>query len=106
MGELKALAEKFQNNGIKTVAISMGKGGAMIVRDKFVARCPALSVKAHSTVGAGDSFSAGFLVNYLSGKSMEECLSRATALSDFVVTQLGAVPEYPPELYKRIVPHV
>ena len=41
MGERKALAEKFQNNGIKTVAISMGKGGAMIVRDKFVARCPA-----------------------------------------------------------------
>ena len=32
MGELKALAEKFQNNGIKTVAISMGKGGASLVR--------------------------------------------------------------------------
>ena len=64
MGELKALAEKFQNNGIKTVAISMGKGGAMIVRDKFVARCPALSVKAHSTVGAGDAMVAALAYSW------------------------------------------
>jgi hypothetical protein len=99
-------AKKYPN--LKLILVTLDKDGAFAFDCACGKSCfaPQPKAKAISTVGAGDSFSAGFLVNYLSGKSMEECLSRATALSDFVVTQLGAVPEYPPELYKRIVPHV
>lgn len=55
-----------------------------------------------SAVGAGDSFSACFAWNYLSGRSLAEALDRAVLLSDYVVTQLGAVPEIPPELLEII----
>lgn len=92
MGELKALAEKFQNNGIKTVAISMGKGGAMIVRDKFVARCPALSVKAHSTVGAGDAMVAALAYSWDKKLGDEEIVRLCMATSAGAVTTVGTKP--------------
>ena len=92
MGELKALAEKFQNNGIKTVAISMGKGGAMILRDKFVARCPALSVKAHSTVGAGDAMVAALAYSWDKKLGDEETVRLCMATSAGAVTTVGTKP--------------
>ncbi len=92
MGELKALSEKFQNNGIKTVVISMGKGGAMIVRDKFVARCPALSVKAHSTVGAGDAMVAALAYSWDKKLGDEETVRLCMATSAGAVTTVGTKP--------------
>ena len=92
MGELKDLAEKFQNNGIKTVAISMGKGGAMIVKDKFAARCPALSVKAHSTVGAGDAMVAALAYSWDKKLGDEETVRLCMATSAGAVTTVGTKP--------------
>ena len=37
----------------------MGKSGAMFVRGGYEAVCPALPVKAHSTVGAGERDGGG-----------------------------------------------
>lgn len=56
--ELLELARDLRNQGIETVSVSMGKGGAMLVCEGYEVRCPALSVKAHSTVGAGDAMVA------------------------------------------------
>ena len=56
--ELLDAAEKFLESGIETIAVSMGKSGAMFVRDGYQVKCPALSVKSHSTVGAGDAMVA------------------------------------------------
>lgn len=44
-----------------------------------------------STVGAGDSFSAAFMYNYLLGRKLEECIEGAVALSEKIVSQKGAV---------------
>ena len=92
MEELKALAEKFQENGIKTVAISMGKAGAMIVRDKFAARCPAVSVKAHSTVGAGDAMVAALAYSWNKKLGDEETVRLCMATSAGAVTTVGTKP--------------
>ena len=45
-----------------------------------------------STVGAGDSYGAAFLVSYLSGRSIPECLLRATEVSAEVVSRAEALP--------------
>ncbi len=54
--------------------------------------------KVVSTVGAGDSFSATFFASVLQGASIPKALERASKVSTFVVTQLGAIPDYPSDL--------
>jgi len=89
---------------IHTVIITMDADGACCFtrKGRAFARCPEAEVV--SAVGAGDSFSAAFLVNYLAGEKVQTCLNRACVLGSYVVTQLGAVPEYPDELTSKIKP--
>ncbi len=51
-------------------------------------------VKVADTVGAGDSFSAGFVMGLLTGKSMSEAHKQAVATAAFVCTKNGAWPKY------------
>ena len=98
----KALLGRYPN--LKQVVLTLDKDGSMVCdRAKGVFHSPKPSSKAISTVGAGDSFGACYLHHYLKGDSIERCLEAATALSDFVVTKLGAVPELPEELKQKII---
>ena len=98
----KALLARFPN--LRQVVLTLDKDGSMVCdREAGVFHSPKPSSKAISTVGAGDSFGACYLSHRLKGDGIERCLEAATALSDFVVTQLGAVPELPEELKKRIM---
>lgn len=105
MEELKDLAEKFQETGIRTVAISMGKAGAMIVRDKFAARCPAVSVKAHSTVGAGDAMVAALAYSWDKKLGDEETVRLCMATSAGAVTTVGTKPPAR-EVVDELIPQV
>ena len=51
-------------------------------------------VKVADTVGAGDSFSAGFIMGLLGGKSMQDAHKQAVATAAFVCTKSGAWPKY------------
>ena len=90
---------------LKYICLTLGKDGAMIFdcKNHVFYTSPKPKSKAVSTVGAGDSFAAAFLTGLLSGLSAEDCLERAVALSDFVVTRTEAIPDYDPEiLYNRL----
>lgn len=88
------LSKKYKK--LKYICITLGKEGAMVYdcRKRALLCSDKPKGKAVSTVGAGDSFAACFLVSLLSGYDVGVCLDRAVALSDYVVTQLGAVPDY------------
>ena len=95
------ILEKYKN--LEMVILTKDKDGAAIYhRTLGKIESPMPKNKPLSTVGAGDSFSACFLANYLKGIDPAECLIRASKLSDFVITKLGAVPEIPEELKKEI----
>ncbi len=81
---------------LKYICVTLGKKGAMVYdcRRRVILYSDEPKADVVSTVGAGDSFSACFLVDILSGKDVGQALDRAVRLSSFVVTQLGAVPEY------------
>lgn len=100
----KILGKKYNN--LKLILITLDKDGSLLydVSLDNITYSPKPTSKVVSTVGAGDSFSACFLSNYLNGISAEECLLRATLLSDYVVTQLGAIPDYPDKLKLQIMP--
>ena len=42
----------------------MGKSGALFLLEDKTVKCPSLSVKAHSTVGAGDAMVAGLAYSW------------------------------------------
>lgn len=96
------LATQYPN--LRQILVTLDKDGAFVydTAAHTVLHAPKPQSRVVSTVGAGDSFSACYLYNLLCGADTEACLSRATALSDYVVTQLGAVPEYTEELQRKI----
>ena len=80
---------------IKLVIVTCGADGSVVydkMKDKFYS-CPAVKTEVVSTVGAGDSFAATFMVNYMNGEPIFECMQKASRISAYVVSQTEAIPE-------------
>lgn len=90
--ELVEIGNKFIEQGIKTVAISMGSEGAMFITNDKKLKCPGLSVKAHSTVGAGDAMVAALSYGINQNLPFEECVKLGVAASAGAVTTIGTKP--------------
>lgn len=103
--ELLTLARKFVKQGIGTVAVSMGKSGAMFVRNGYEAECPALSVKAHSTVGAGDAMVAALAYAWNHKLNDEDTVRLCIATSAGAVTTIGTKPPTR-EVVDELIPQV
>jgi len=91
---LAAQAIMQQHKNIKLLIITRGEKGALVYDGKEFLQQAGIKTDVSSTVGAGDSFSAAFLVNFLNGKPLDMCLDAAVRLSSFVVSQQAAVPDY------------
>lgn len=90
---VRAITGKFPN--IRTVLYTMGEKGSLIYdrkSDEFFRFTPE-KVKAVSTVGAGDSYSAAFICEYLKSGDIRKAGEAGTKLSAFVVSRREAVPE-------------
>jgi sugar/nucleoside kinase (ribokinase family) len=59
---------------VPVLAVKMGERGAMACIRGCTAHQPALRVPVVDTVGAGDSFDAGFAYGFLRGLSAQDCL--------------------------------
>lgn len=82
---------------LHTIILTLDKNGAMVAdKDGNILYSMLPVNKVVSAVGAGDSFTATFIVSRFDGYSLEDCVNRAVKVSDFVVTQSGAVPDYIP----------
>jgi sugar/nucleoside kinase (ribokinase family) len=57
---------------VPVIAVKCGNDGAIVQVGEKRTHIPAVSVQAVDTIGAGDSFNAGFLSAWLSGYSAEE----------------------------------
>lgn len=99
---VRALDDRYPN--LKKIIVTLDSDGALVydcIWDVFTYSDKPVG-KVVSTVGAGDSFSACFLYNYINGESDAVCLERANALASFVVGNLGAIPDYTDELIAKI----
>ncbi|MGN1180012.1 MAG: 1-phosphofructokinase [Suilimivivens sp.] len=100
------LAEDLLAKGIGTVVVSMGESGAVFVRKGYAAMSPALPVKAHSTVGAGDAMVAAIACAWSQKLSDEEMIRLCMAASAGAVTTIGTKPparRMVDELIERVV---
>ena len=87
-----ALREKY---GLQTVILTCGSSGSYVFYDNGVSFLRTPRVEVADTVGAGDSFTAGFCASLLRGESIPEAHARAVEVSAYVCTQHGAMPRLP-----------
>ena len=67
------------SKGIKYILVSRGREGLLLSGDDHIIKAAAPPVDVESTVGAGDSSVAGFILAHSLGKSISECVKLACA---------------------------
>src|SRR5215467_3710545 len=79
---------------VPLVVVKLGRKGAMAQRgtERFVS--PAREVVAVDTVGAGDSFDAGFLSQYVRGADIHACLKSGNFAGAFSTTRPGGTEAF------------
>lgn len=79
---------------VKTVAVKLGKRGAMAICDGKRFTAPAAKVDVVDPVGAGDSFDAGFLHQYVNGSDIQTCLAYGNRCGAFSTTAAGGTEAF------------
>jgi sugar/nucleoside kinase (ribokinase family) len=79
---------------VKTVVVKMGSRGAMAIQGKQRFTAPAASVRVLDPVGAGDSFNAGFLHQFVRGADLPTCLAYGNLCGAFSTTASGGTEAF------------
>jgi ribokinase len=88
-------ARALRQLGVRSVVVTLGSEGCLIVNDDGVVGLPAHRVKAVDTVGAGDAFSAALGVALAEGRPLTEAAAWASAAAALTVTRPGAQAALP-----------
>jgi len=88
-----AIAEAARLLARKTgvAAIKLGAAGALAAQGNALVRAASIPVQVIDTVGAGDSFDAGFIYGHLQGWPLEKTLRLATICGALSTRQSGGV---------------
>jgi sugar/nucleoside kinase (ribokinase family) len=78
-----------------TVALKLGRDGALAVLGEEVVHAHAPRVAVVDTTGAGDSFDAGFVTGMLHGWSLERTLALAVACGSLSTRAIGGIDAQP-----------
>jgi sugar/nucleoside kinase (ribokinase family) len=77
------------------VAVKMGEQGGLAIQCEDIQRAPAIPVEVVDTVGAGDSFDAGFVFGYLQGWSLQKTLKLGIACGSLSTRKSGGLEGQP-----------
>lgn len=83
------------DKGVKTVIVTLGKRGSILVDKEKILHFKALDVDVVDTTAAGDTFIAGLVIGLTEGKSLEEAVQFGHIVSSIVVTKKGAQSSIP-----------
>ncbi|MGN0298163.1 MAG: 1-phosphofructokinase [Lachnospiraceae bacterium] len=90
--EVIALGQRLLEMGVNLVVISQGSRGADFFAKNQLTHCEGLSVKAHSTVGAGDAMVAGMAYSWERKLNWNQMIADCMAVSAGAVTTVGTKP--------------
>ena len=79
---------------VGTVVVKLGSQGALARKGSAEWRRAPVRVNAVDTVGAGDSFDAGFIHRYLQGANIKQCLDYANLAGAYSTTREGGTEAY------------
>jgi sugar/nucleoside kinase (ribokinase family) len=86
----KSLA-RFHEQGVRLVTVKLGAQGALVDDGQATLRCKVAPASGGDSIGAGDSFDAGFLAGWLRGLPLEHCLKLACACGSSVAAKVGGL---------------
>lgn len=89
MPSVIAAARRLHEAGVENVLVSLGADGLVCVNDQGAVHAYAPPVEIKSTVGAGDSALAGFMIGSVKDYGVEECVRLAAACGTACVLQEG-----------------
>ncbi len=84
---------------VPVLVVKLGAAGAIAYGPEGCFQCAAPVVEVIDTVGAGDSFDAGFIHAYLRGAATRECLGEANATGAFSTTRSGGTEAFRDRAY-------
>jgi sugar/nucleoside kinase (ribokinase family) len=79
---------------VPLLVVKLGAEGAMARRGDETFRSPAVPVEFFDPVGAGDSFDAGFLSQFVQGKDLPTCLLWGNLAGAFSTTMAGGTEAF------------
>jgi len=79
---------------VPVVVIKCGAQGALAKRGKDRFHAASLSVQPVDTVGAGDSFNAGFLHKFIRGAGLQDCLEYGNVSAALSTTRAGGTEAF------------
>jgi sugar/nucleoside kinase (ribokinase family) len=85
---------------VKTLVLKRGSKGAMVVSGEKRFTVLPLSVEVVDAVGAGDSFNAGFLHQFVRKASLEDCLAFGNVIAALSTTRGGGTEAFRDAAYR------
>jgi sugar/nucleoside kinase (ribokinase family) len=86
---------------VPLIVVKLGAEGGMARRGEEVWSSPALTLQVVDPVGAGDSFNAGFLHEYLKGSDVQICLAAGNLAGALSVTRAGGTEAFRDQRYRE-----
>lgn len=87
--EVVAAARELIASGIVYVVVSMGADGALVVDSSQAIHAQPPAIPVISTVGTGDAMVAGMIAGLMSGQTLRDCATLATAFAMGALSQIG-----------------
>ena len=95
LDEGEAVAASLLAAGASTAVVTCGRAGSVAASAGATARMDAVQVAVVDTLGAGDTFIAGFLAGRLRGESLADCLRKGRDAAAATCGHLGGFPQVP-----------
>jgi sugar/nucleoside kinase (ribokinase family) len=95
VADVEEAAHALSRDGSVLVVVKLGAAGALAVDGGRIVRAAPVGVEEVDSVGAGDSFDAGFLAGYLAGRRKEESLRLANACGALSMRAAGGTGAQP-----------
>ncbi|MFJ8672673.1 ribokinase [Streptomyces sp. NPDC093589] len=88
-------AAALRERGARSVVITLGADGALVLDSAGVCEVPGIKVRAVDTTGAGDAFTGALATRLARGDALPDAARFAVRVGAAAVTKPGAQPSYP-----------
>jgi len=95
LAEISLAARALMSKGVKSIIVTLGKQGVMLVSNGIEQVFPSFSVAAVDTTAAGDSFLGGFATEYMRTGDMAQAITFGQMVASYTVQHEGAQNSMP-----------